>query len=34
VILSKFGANANINVPADTYVTILKIATDKWIVQT
>jgi hypothetical protein len=34
VILSKFGANANINVPADTYVTILKIDTDKWIVQT
>ena len=34
VILSKFGENANIAVPADTYVTILKIATDKWIVQT
>jgi hypothetical protein len=34
VILSNFGSNANINVPADTYVTILKIATDKWIVQT
>ena len=34
VILSKFGANANINVPADTYVTVLKIDTDKWIVQT
>ena len=34
VILSKFGANASINVPADTYVTILKIDTDKWIVQT
>jgi hypothetical protein len=34
VILSKFGANANINVPVDTYVTILKIETDKWIVQT
>ena len=34
VVLSKFGANANINVPVDTYVTILKIETDKWIVQT
>ena len=34
VILSKFGANSNINVPVDTYVTILKIETDKWIVQT
>jgi hypothetical protein len=34
VILSKFGENANIAVPADTYVTLLKIDTDKWIVQT
>ena len=34
VILSNFGSNANINVPADTYVTILKIATDKWMIQT
>ena len=34
LILSKFGSDNNINVPADTYVTILKIDTDKWIVQT
>ena len=34
IILSKFGNDASINVPADTYVTILKIETDKWIVQT
>ena len=33
VILSKFGSDANIEVPADTYVTILKTETDKWIVQ-
>jgi len=33
LILSKFGSDNNINVPADTYVTILKIATDQWIVQ-
>ena len=33
VILSKFGSSTNISVPADTYVTILKIETDKWIVQ-
>ena len=34
VILSKFGSDNSINIPADTYVTILKIETDKWIVQT
>ena len=34
LILSKFGTDNEINIPADTYVTILKIATDKWIVQT
>jgi hypothetical protein len=32
--LSTFGENANINVPADTYVTMLKIAADKWMIQT
>ena len=34
VILSKFGNDNSINIPADTYVTLLKIDTDKWIVQT
>jgi len=34
LILSKFGADANINVPVDTYVTILKIETNKWMIQT
>ena len=34
VILSKFGSDSSINIPADTYATILKIDTDKWIVQT
>jgi hypothetical protein len=34
LILSKFGTDASINVPVDTYVTILKIETDKWMVQT
>jgi len=34
LILSKFGSDNSINVPADTYVTILKIETDKWMVQT
>ena len=33
LILSKFGSDSSINIPADTYVTILKIGTDKWIVQ-
>jgi len=33
LILSKFGADASINIPADTYVTILKVETDKWMVQ-
>jgi hypothetical protein len=33
LILSKFGSDASINIPADTYVTILKIETDKWMVQ-
>jgi hypothetical protein len=34
LILSKFGADASINVPVDTYVTMLKIETDKWMIQT
>jgi len=34
LILSKFGADTSINVPVDTYVTILKIETDKWMIQT
>jgi len=34
VILSKFGSDSSINIPADTYVTLLKIETDKWIIQT
>jgi hypothetical protein len=34
LILSKFGADASINVPADTYVTMLKVETDKWMIQT
>jgi hypothetical protein len=34
LILSKFGMDNNINVPADTYVTLLKIETDKWMIQT
>jgi len=34
LILSKFGADASINVPVDTYVTILKIEEDKWMIQT
>ena len=34
LILSKFGADASINVPADTYVTMLKIETNKWMIQT
>lgn len=34
LILSKFGADSSINVPVDTYVTILKIENDKWMVQT
>jgi hypothetical protein len=31
--LSKFGLNNNIAVSANTYVTILKVETDKWMVQ-
>ena len=31
--LSKFGLNSNIAVSADTYVTILKVAADKWMIQ-
>jgi hypothetical protein len=34
LILSKFGSDASINVPVDTYVTILKIETNKWMIQT
>jgi hypothetical protein len=34
LILSKFGSDASINVPADTYVTMLKIETDRWMIQT
>jgi hypothetical protein len=34
LILSKFGMDNNINVPADTYVTLLKIETDRWMIQT
>jgi len=34
LILSKFGADSSINVPADTYVTMLKVETDKWMIQT
>lgn len=34
LILSKFGADTSINVPVDTYVTILKIEADKWMIQT
>jgi hypothetical protein len=34
LILSKFGADASINVPADTYVTMLKIDADRWMIQT
>jgi hypothetical protein len=34
LILSKFGADTSINVPADTYVTMLKVETDKWMIQT
>jgi hypothetical protein len=34
LVLSKFGVDNNIAIPADTYVTMLKIATDRWIVQT
>jgi hypothetical protein len=34
LILSKFGADTSINVPVDTYVTILKIEEDKWMIQT
>jgi hypothetical protein len=34
LILSKFGQDSNINVPAETYVTILKVATEVWMIQT
>ena len=34
LVLSKFGSDNNINVPVDTYVTILKVETEKWMVQT
>jgi hypothetical protein len=34
LILSKFGADTSINVPADTYVTMLKVETNKWMIQT
>lgn len=34
LILSKFGADTSINVPVDTYVTMLKIEADKWMIQT
>jgi hypothetical protein len=34
LILSKFGSDASINVPVDTYVTLLKIEADKWMIQT
>ena len=33
VKLSNTGTNSDIAIPADTYTTILKIATDKWIVE-
>jgi hypothetical protein len=33
LILSKFGSDASINVPVDTYVTMLKVETDKWMIQ-
>jgi hypothetical protein len=34
LLLSKFGEDASINVPVDTYVTMLKIDTDRWMIQT
>jgi hypothetical protein len=34
LVLSKFGADTSINVPSDTYVTMLKIENDKWMIQT
>jgi hypothetical protein len=34
LILSKFGTDNSINIPADTYVTMLKIDTDRWMIQT
>jgi hypothetical protein len=34
LLLSKFGEDASINVPVDTYVTMLKIEADKWMIQT
>ena len=33
LVLSKFGSDNNINIPADTYVTVLKIENEKWIIQ-
>lgn len=33
LILSQAGADTNVNIPADTYATLLKIETEKWIVQ-
>ena len=33
LVLSKFGVDASVALPADTYATLLKIETDKWIVQ-
>ena len=33
LILSKFGSDASINVPVDTYITMLKVETDKWMIQ-
>ena len=34
LILSKFGTDNEINIPADTYVTMLKVETDRWMIQT
>jgi hypothetical protein len=33
LVLSKFGSDDSVNVPADTYVTMLKVETDKWMIQ-
>ena len=34
LVLSKFGPDDSINVPVDTYVTMLKIEANKWMIQT
>jgi hypothetical protein len=34
LILSKFGPDDSINVPVDTYVTMLKIDENRWMIQT